>query len=294
MQIINTITEMRNGVDRLYGEERRIGFVPTMGYLHEGHLSLMRHARTRCDSLVVSIFVNPTQFGPHEDLENYPRDFERDCELCENEEVDIVFHPSASEIYPPGHKVVVGEIPHAKGLCVALRPGHFQGVVTIVTILFDLVRPHVAVFGQKDAQQARIIQQLQQDLELQLDVLIAPTVRESDGLAMSSRNAYLTPRQREQAVCLSQALELARGAYDQGERDANVLRDRVRKYIGQFDTAEIDYVEIVDWRTFDAATRLDDWCLLALAAGFGAARLIDNVNLSGAEWPGFLPRSSTG
>jgi len=293
MQIINAVTEMRDTAERLGLEGRRIGFVPTMGFLHEGHLSLMRHARNLCDCLIASVFVNPTQFGPGEDLDRYPSDFERDSALCSKADVDIIFHPSAAEIYPGGQEPSAAEIPFACGLCGVSRPGHFQGVVRIVTILFDIIRPQVAVFGQKDAQQARIIQQLQQDLGLEIEVLVAPTVREKDGLAMSSRNAYLAPREREQAVCLSEALDLARSAYAQGERSAETVKRMVGEHLAGADTVAIDYVEIVDWRTFKPVEDLDEWSLLALAAVVGRARLIDNVNLGGVEWPGFSLRSST-
>jgi pantoate--beta-alanine ligase len=251
-----------------------------MGYLHEGHLSLVRAARERADRVMVTLFVNPTQFGPKEDLAKYPRDFERDRALCEAAGVDALFAPEASDMYPPGHATRV-EVsgPLTEGLCGASRPGHFSGVATVVTKLFNLCEPDVAVFGQKDAQQAAVIRRFTSDLDLPVEIVVAPTVREADGLAMSSRNVYLSPEERAQAPVLKRSLDLAAEAFASGERHAEALIQRVRDTLATAPLCRIDYVECVDADSFAPVTALERPSLLAIAAFFGRTRLIDNATL---------------
>ena len=260
---------------------RRIGFVPTMGYLHEGHMSLVRLARERTDAVVVSIFVNPLQFGPQEDLARYPRDFARDEALCRQEGADAVFYPDVAAMYQPDHSVFVTETRLTRGLCGAVRPGHFQGVTTVVAKLFNLVLPDVAVFGQKDAQQARIIERMVRDLNFPLTVVIGPIVREPDGLALSSRNKYLKGAERQHALCLQRALDLAESLVRDGECDAAVLRDAMRTLIEGTPATRIDYIEVVADDTLEPVARIAARTLIALAVRVGATRLIDNVVLPG-------------
>jgi len=279
MQIIRSTTEMQDASAQLRRDGKRIGFVPTMGCLHEGHLSLVRIAREQSDLVVVSIFVNPTQFGPNEDLEAYPRDFGRDEELCRDEGVDIIFYPSADEMYSRDASVVVGEDKLSLGLCGAARPGHFQGVLTVVAKLFNIVLPDVAVFGQKDAQQLRVIQQMTRDLNFPVEIVPGPIVREPDGLAMSSRNSYLLPEERDDALCLRRALDLAEKTYADGERDASALKQAMLDLLSGVQRAEVDYVEIVDWDTLQPVEQLEGPALVALAVKVGKPRLIDNTIL---------------
>ncbi len=270
---------MRRKTFALKRANRTIALVPTMGYLHEGHLSLIRAGRAEADELVVSIFVNPTQFGQNEDLDRYPRDFERDEALCRQEKVDVVFYPSVSEMYAPDHSVYVTEDSLARGLCGASRPGHFRGVLTIVAKLFNLTLPDVAVFGEKDAQQLRIIERMVRDLDFPVRILRHPTVREADGLAMSSRNVNLSPDERRQALCLHASLELARRMYESGERRAGVIRDAMAELILANPSARIDYVQFVDDCTLQPVDELERPCLVAHAVFVGNTRLIDNVVL---------------
>ena len=269
---------------------RSIGFVPTMGALHEGHLSLVRRCRVENDWSVVSIFVNPLQFGASEDLDNYPRDVERDTALLESESADIVFLPTPHTMYPPGFSMRVEETVLSKVLCGASRPGHFAGVTTVVLKLFSLVQPTRAYFGQKDAQQARIIRQMVRDLAVPVEIVVLPIVREPDGLAMSSRNAYLTPEQRAEAPVLFQALDGARKLVDNGERSADTLVRYIRERIGTTSAeapaaaaeaaapaARIDYVSVVDFETLRDVSVIRGTVLIAVAAFFGTTRLIDNV-----------------
>lgn len=280
MKIIETAREMQQTAQDLRSAGRRIGFVPTMGNLHEGHLSLVRIARRHADTVVVSIFVNPTQFGPHEDYEAYPRTFETDCRLCKQEGVDIVFHPAVTEIYPEGASIRVTESALSRHLCGASRPGHFDGVCTVVAALFHLVLPHVAVFGEKDAQQLRIIRRLVRDLHWPVEIVSGPTVREPDGLACSSRNQYLTPNQRAQAVCLRRALSAAEQMFAIGERDPQRLLAAMRAIIESHSEAQIDYVALVDAETLAPLENpVRRPALAALAVRFGATRLIDNTLL---------------
>ena len=269
-------------MQRLAGRLRsrgRLGFVPTMGCLHEGHLALVRAARRRCASVVVSVFVNPTQFGPGEDLARYPRDFARDRRLLRAEGVDVVFGPDAGEMYRPGHATRVDVERLTRGLCGRYRPGHFRGVATVVAKLLNIVRPDVAVFGQKDAQQAAVIRQMVRDLDFDVRIVVTPTVREPDGLAMSSRNGYLTPEERRQAPVLYRSLLLARGLVRQGERDAGRLRRAVRAAIRRGSDARVQYVELVDTAGLQPVRRVAGDVLLAVAVRFGRTRLIDNIIL---------------
>lgn len=253
--------------------------VPTMGYLHEGHLSLIRRARELSDSVVVSIFVNPTQFGPSEDLERYPRDLERDTALCEGAGCDVLFVPSAEEMYPARYATIVHVQKLSRKLCGAFRPGHFDGVCTVVAKLFEIVRPTLAVFGQKDGQQAAIIERMVTDLHMDVRIELGDIVREPDGLAMSSRNRYLSLEERTDAVALSEALSAARDRYGSGETDAASVLEGVRAVIEARPTAEVQYVAAVDRKTLEDVTVLREGTMIAVAAIVGATRLIDNVVL---------------
>ena len=258
---------------------KTVGFVPTMGYLHEGHALLIRIARTKADIVVVSLFVNPTQFGPQEDLSKYPRDFERDENICRRENVDIIFYPTPENMYLPDHSVYVSEEKLSTGLCGASRPGHFRGVATVVAKLFNIVQPDLAVFGEKDAQQLRVIERMIRDLNIPVRVIRGPTVREPDGLAMSSRNKYLSPDERRQALCLRHALNRATELYRSGTRDPEVLREAMVEVIGKNPSAKIDYIELVDDSTLELVRTLDQPTLVALAVYVGKTRLIDNITL---------------
>ncbi len=276
MKVIETIDEMK----RLRLElAEPVGFVPTMGYLHEGHLSLVRQARVENSSVIVSIFVNPTQFGPQEDFTSYPRDLRRDLEMLEREKTDVVFMPAAEEIYPPQFSswVEVGRI--TERLEGAARPGHFRGVTTVVAKLFNLVQPTRAYLGQKDAQQAVVIRKMVADLNMNLEVITRPTVREPDGLAMSSRNTYLSPEERRAATVLYQALSLAQQLYSQGEKNADKLRQEITSLIQKEPRASIDYVSLADAETLDELDSVKPPALVSLAVKIGKTRLIDNVVL---------------
>jgi pantoate--beta-alanine ligase len=274
MKIVKTIADFNRLRPQLTAP---LGFVPTMGYLHEGHLELVRRARKENPSVAVSIFVNPTQFGPHEDFKQYPRDPERDLALLDKEGVDIVFMPPPEEMYPPDFNswVEVGKI--TEKLEGAARPGHFRGVATVVARLFNIVRPDRAYFGQKDAQQLLVIKKMASDLDMGIEIIAVPTVREPDGLAMSSRNTYLNTEERKQAVVLYQALTLAQKLYADGEKDANALREQMTALIGQQPLAEIEYLSIADAGTLDELDRVKPPALVSMAVRFGKTRLIDNV-----------------
>ncbi len=258
---------------------KTIGLVPTMGFLHAGHLSLMKIARPECDVLAVSIFVNPTQFGPNEDLGAYPRDFERDERLCEGEGVDIVFYPNPDSMYFDDSSVWVDEEQLSIGLCGGSRPGHFRGVCTVVTKLFNLVQPDIAVFGEKDAQQLRVIERMVRDLNVPVKIIRGPIVREADGLAMSSRNKYLDEAQRRDALRLQAALKRAAERVAQGERRVAELRRQMCELITAAPGAEIDYIAFVDDRTLAPVERVTSAVLAAAAVKFGSTRLIDNTVL---------------
>ena len=277
MKIIRKISEMQQYAETLRQQRKTIGFVPTMGFLHEGHLSLMRLARPRCDTLVVSIFVNPTQFGPNEDLDKYPRDFRRDEELCRQEKVDVIFYPTAEEMYPQPYRTFVNVEKLTETMCGASRPGHFRGVATVVAKLFNIVKPHLAVFGQKDYQQAQVIRQMVHDLNFDVEILTGPIVREPDGLAMSSRNKYLSAAQRKDALVLRQSLQLAQTIIRQGERNPAVLRERMEKLIESVPTSRIDYIAIVDPETLEDVAAIGERTLIALSVFIGQTRLIDNM-----------------
>jgi pantoate--beta-alanine ligase len=280
MQIIHSIEEMQQTANRWRTEGKRIGLVPTMGALHEGHLSLLDVIRSRCDILITSIFVNPTQFGPNEDFNRYPRDLEGDSKMLALRGCDIVFVPDGRRMYPKGYRTFI----HVEGLdeklCGAFRPGHFRGVVTIVEKLFLITQCHVAVFGQKDYQQALILKRMVKDLNLDVEMLVAPIVRESDGLAMSSRNAYLSPDKRLHARVLYQALELANRLVQDGQTDCRIIQDAMNTLISQQKDARIDYVALVDPETLENVSEIRDSVMVALAVWVGATRLIDNRLLS--------------
>jgi pantoate--beta-alanine ligase len=276
MKTVTTIKEMSILRRQIAGP---LGFVPTMGYLHEGHLSLVRKARTENEVVVASIFVNPTQFGPGEDFAVYPRDPERDAALLLKEKTDIIFMPSVEEIYPAGFNSWVRVDNLTQRLEGASRPGHFQGVTTVVNKLFNIVRPTRAYFGQKDAQQAIVIKKMVTDLSMDLEVVVLPTVREEDGLAMSSRNTYLNPEERRSAPILFKALTLARERCKQGERNADRIREEMISLITGNPLARIDYVSIADPNTLEELSVLNGPALASLAVRFGKTRLIDNILL---------------
>lgn len=257
-----------------------IGFVPTMGFLHEGHLALVRKARELADKVVVSIFVNPLQFGPKEDYQDYPRDFERDKGLLKKEGIDALFLPSAEEMYPPGYQTFVEVRELSQGLCGKFRPGHFVGVATVVLKLFNIVNPDFAIFGEKDYQQFKIIERMVKDLNLDVTIIPHPTVREADGLAMSSRNTYLTPEERPSALALSQALALAEELIKSGERSARRLKERLKLFIEGFPFTKVQYIEIVHPETLEEVEYISERILIALAVYVGKARLIDNRLIS--------------
>ena len=277
MKVITTVAEMA----KLSREAKRpLGLVPTMGYLHRGHLSLVDYARKENQTLVVSVFVNPTQFGPQEDLAAYPRDMERDMALLEERGTDVVFAPPVEEMYPPGYDTWVEVDRLARRLEGEARPGHFRGVATVVAKLFNIVRPDRAYFGQKDGQQAAVIGRMASDLNMGVQVVVLPTVREPDGLAMSSRNIYLTPEQRKAAPSLYRALSRVRELWQGGERDAERLRREARAMLEAEPLVEaIDYVSVADAETLEELDTVDRPAMVSLAARMGRARLIDNVVL---------------
>lgn len=279
MQIISSPEEMQQTALELRRSGKTIGFVPTMGFLHEGHLSLMKIARPDCDVLVVSIFVNPTQFGPNEDLDAYPRDFERDEQLCEEVGADLIFYPESGTMYFDDASVWVDEEKLSLGLCGGSRPGHFRGVCTVVTKLFNLVQPDLAVFGEKDAQQLRVIERMVRDLNIPVKIIRGPIVREADGLAMSSRNKYLSEMERAEAVCLFQSLEKAQALFGAGEHDADVLKSAMIRQIEKTSGA-VDYIELVDDETLYPVSKIDRPVLMTLAVCFSGTRLIDNAVLT--------------
>ncbi|SMC24261.1 pantothenate synthetase [Desulfacinum hydrothermale DSM 13146] len=279
MRVIDTLAEMQQQADQWRREGLRIGFVPTMGYFHEGHLALMRHARTLADKTVISIFVNPTQFGPNEDFEAYPRDMDRDLELARGVGVDVVFAPTVDQMYPPGFQTYVQVEEVTRPLCGRSRPGHFRGVATVVAKLFQVVKPHVAVFGQKDYQQLLTIRRMVEDLAMDVQVVGHPIVREADGLAMSSRNTYLSEEDRRDALLLSRSLEEARRLVSKGERNGEVILGAVRRILASGPRVRIDYAELRDAETLEPVQHLEGPTLLALAAHVGRARLIDNTVL---------------
>jgi pantoate--beta-alanine ligase len=281
MRIVKTVREMQTLADELR-KERKIGFVPTMGYLHEGHLALVRRARELADVAVVSIFVNPTQFGPAEDLSKYPRDFDRDARLLEEEKTDIIFYPDGKEIYPTGYSTYVEVRDLQEFLCGKSRTGHFVGVATVVTKLFNIVKPHFAVFGQKDYQQLKVIERMVKDLNMDLEIVPFPTVRERDGLAMSSRNMYLSPRERERALLIHKSIKKVEELFRGGTKDARSLEKEARRILGSEEGVDIEYVSISDGETLVEIDNIKEKAVLAIACRVGRTRLIDNTILAEA------------
>lgn len=278
--IIKTIKELDAQLAPYRNESKTIGFVPTMGFLHEGHLSLIRRAKAENDIVVVSDFVNPTQFAPNEDFESYPRDIVRDEELATSAGADFIFHPSVSDIYPEGSSTFVeveGDI--TKVLCGESRPSHFKGVTTVVAILFNIVKANKAYFGQKDAQQVAVLLQMVRDLHMNIELVVCPIIREEDGLAMSSRNTYLSDEARKQSVVLNQSLLLAEGVFNNGENSTNKLIKIIADKINEMPLAEIDYVSIYDYPSLKVITKINQQALAAVAVKFGNTRLIDNIIL---------------
>ena len=276
MRQISTIAEMRRALAGVHGS---VGLVPTMGYLHAGHMALVERARRENDVVVVSIFVNPTQFGPHEDYGRYPRDLGRDLAMLQEAGVDLVFTPEPSEMYPEGFCSFVSVEGLSEKLEGAFRPGHFRGVATVVAKLFNIIPAERAYFGQKDAQQVVVIRRMVRDLNFRHQIVAVPTVREPDGLALSSRNVYLNPEERESALVLSRALFMAREMYEKGERDAREIRSAMRAMLEAEPRVKVDYVTVSDPESLDELERIEGQALVALAARVGSTRLIDNIVL---------------
>ncbi|HNY64048.1 MAG TPA: pantoate--beta-alanine ligase [Deltaproteobacteria bacterium] len=280
MEIIRTVAAMKDWVRAVKSRGETICLVPTMGYLHEGHLDLMRMGRPLADRLVISIFVNPTQFGVNEDLDKYPRDLPRDTALAESVGVECIFHPEAIDMYPKGYQTYVNVEEITDGLCGASRPGHFRGVTTVVAKLFNIVEPDVSVFGEKDYQQLTVIRKMVDDLNMTVKVLAHPTVREEDGLAMSSRNKYLNPEERRNALVLNRSLLKARERVKGGEHSAAAVRSEAEAAIAATPGCAIDYIEIVHPDTLEPLERIEDRAVMALAVRVGKTRLIDNMTLA--------------
>jgi pantoate--beta-alanine ligase len=276
MQIAKTIADMKALRTKSLGS---VGFVPTMGYLHQGHLALVKQSRAENSVVIASIFVNPTQFGPTEDFKSYPRDTERDLAMLRKERTDIVFMPSAEEMYPEGFNSWVEVEKVTDRLEGSYRPEHFKGVATVVTKLFNIVEPTCAYFGQKDAQQALVIKKMAADLNMNLEVIVTPTVRESDGLAMSSRNVYLNTQERQAAAVLFKALTLAQNLWEKGDRNAERIRQEMTSLISKEPLAKIEYVSIADAQTLEELSEIDRPALASLAVRIGKTRLIDNMVL---------------
>ena len=283
LPIIRAVPEMQAWSGNARREGKRIVMVPTMGFLHEGHLSLVRQGRRYGDSLVVSIFANPTQFAPTEDFDSYPRDLERDVRLLTEERVDLLFNPAADDMYPPGYQTYVDVERVSRPLCGAHRPGHFRGVATVVLKLFNIVRPDVALFGLKDYQQLQVIRRMVEDLNLDVEIVAGATVREPDGLAMSSRNRYLAPAEREAALCLQSALGKAEALVRGGETEARRIREAVVEEISRQSLVRLEYADLCDPRELHPVEDVNGPTLLALCAWVGEARLIDNRILGGRE-----------
>lgn len=279
METIETVEQMATLAREWQKQGKKVGLVPTMGYLHQGHLSLAKTARTDCDIVVMSIFVNPTQFGPNEDYASYPRDLLHDQELAAGAGVDYIFAPQPGEMYPNGYSTFVNVDGVTESLCGAKRPGHFRGVATVISKLFHIIQPARAYFGQKDGQQVAVLRRMVKDLNIPVELIAVPIVREADGLALSSRNVYLTPEQRQQAVVLSQGLAKAKALFTAGQRQAAVLLQVVTEQIQTASLAKIDYVQLVDGETMTPISQVEKTAMLAVAVYFGNTRLIDNVLL---------------
>lgn len=282
IKVIKTVTEMKAFVKSVKQEGKKIGLVPTMGALHDGHLTLMKAAKEKCDVVIASVFVNPTQFGPNEDFASYPREFESDCAKLETVGVDVVFHPEAAQMYPPNYTAYVtvdGAITNK--LCGAKRLGHFRGVATVVTKLFNITQADRAFFGQKDAQQVVVIKRFVRDLNINVEVEMVPIVRAESGLALSSRNKYLSAAQKEAALVLSASLNAAKEAYQNGENSVAVLKQMIINKIQAEPLADIDYVELYSFPDLEEIERVEGESLIALAVKFGTTRLIDNTIIGG-------------
>lgn len=279
MEIITSVEQVREKILGWKKSGLKIGFVPTMGYLHEGHLSLVRESKKRADRTVVSIFVNPTQFGPNEDYQVYPRDLERDQKLLSREGVDLLFYPSVEVMYPEGYKTFVEVKDLQDRLCGRSRPGHFRGVCTVVLKLFNIVQPDEAFFGWKDAQQVIILQKMVEDLNVPVKITPLPLVRDHDGLALSSRNTYLSPEERKAALVLNRSLDLAAELINKGERSAELIKRRMLELIQREPLARVDYVEVVDLKTLEPLEQVRENTLIALAVFIGRTRLIDNLRI---------------
>lgn len=280
MKVISDIAKTRTYIRKVKRDGKTIGFVPTMGYLHEGHLSLIREARKNEDVVVISIFVNPTQFRPGEDYKRYPRDMERDKRLARGAGVDLIFTPTAAQMYPEGYHSYVNVEEITEPLCGRFRPGHFKGVATVCCKLFNIVEPDVAYFGQKDAQQAIVIKRMVRDLNMDFVIKVLPIVREEDGLAISSRNTYLSPKERMDALCLYESLEEARRMIKAGQRDAKKIVQKMRQIITPR-ASRIDYISIIDTQELKEVEKISGEVLIALAAWIGKTRLIDNMIVKG-------------
>jgi len=278
MRLVKTIKEMQSLSEELR-KEKRIGLVPTMGYLHEGHLSLVKMARGLTDVVVVSIFVNPAQFGPKEDFSKYPRDLQRDMKLLEKEHTDIVFFPEDKDMYTEGYSTYIQVKGLEDYLCGKTRAGHFVGVATVVAKLLNIVNPHLAVFGQKDYQQIRVIQRMVKDLNMDIEIIPHPTLREKDGLAMSSRNTYLSPTERERALLIYRAIKKVEEIFKEGQRGAPVLKEKVKRVLSSKNGIEIEYISICNTDTLEEVDQIKDKALLAIACRIGRTRLIDNTIL---------------
>ncbi len=279
MNVIKTIREMQNWSDKMRMAGHIIGFVPTMGFLHKGHLELMRIAKQHCDTLVVSIFVNPIQFGPEEDLKTYPRDTHGDLEKLRKLHVDAVFMPQSKDMYPHGFQTEIQVKSLSQHLCGRSRPGHFTGVATVVTKLFNITKPHVAVFGQKDFQQLQVIRRLIIDQNMDIKIIGAPIVREPDGLAMSSRNSYLSHEERKSALCLKQSIDMAHKMLKEGVIDCKAIKTKIKDLILSYPFTQIDYITFCNTNTLEEVDILKDETLLAMAVRVGKTRLIDNTVL---------------
>lgn len=279
MEIVTSVEQVREKILGWKKSGLKIGFVPTMGYLHEGHLSLVRESKKRTDRTVVSIFVNPTQFGPNEDYQVYPRDLERDQKLLSREGVDLLFYPSVEVMYPEGYKTFVEVKDLQDRLCGRSRPGHFRGVCTVVLKLFNIVQPDEAFFGWKDAQQVIILQKMVEDLNVPVKITPLPLVRDQDGLALSSRNIYLSPEERKAALVLNRSLDLAAELINKGERSAELIKRKMLELIQREPLARVDYVEIVDLKTLEPLEQVRENTLIALAVFIGRTRLIDNLRI---------------
>jgi pantoate--beta-alanine ligase len=279
MRTITTVKEMQDVSNELR-KDKKIAFVPTMGYLHEGHLALVKKARELGDIVVASIFINPTQFGPNEDLAKYPRDFDRDAILLEQEKTDIIFFPDSKEIYPKGYSTYVQVRDLQNHLCGKSRAGHFVGVATVVAKLFNIVKPHFAVFGQKDYQQLKVIERMVQDLNMDIEIIGFPTVREQDGLAMSSRNTYLSQDERSRALLISASLAEAERLFRNGTREAALIQREVERVLKSKEGVDIEYVSITDPDTLEDVKQIKDKVLVAIACHVGKTRLIDNKVLT--------------